>query len=37
VPALVALTLIGQAVTYSPPLTPLGLVASNGMVLSLGL
>jgi hypothetical protein len=37
VPALIALTLIGQAVTYNPPLTPLGLVASNGMVLSLGL
>jgi hypothetical protein len=37
VPVLVGLTLIGQAVTYSPPLTPLGLVASNGMVLSLGL
>ena len=37
VPALVGITLIGQALTYNPPLTPLGLVASNGMVLMLGL
>jgi hypothetical protein len=36
-PALVGINLIGQALTYNPPLTPLGLVASNGMVLSLGL
>ncbi|HZN38022.1 MAG TPA: hypothetical protein VFD82_04420 [Planctomycetota bacterium] len=35
--ALVGVTLVGQAVTYSPPLTPLGLVASNAMVLGLGL
>ena len=35
--ALVGVTLVGQAVTFNPGLTPLGLVASNGMVLSLGL
>ena len=35
--ALVGVSLIGQAATYSPPLTPLGLVASNGLVLTLGL
>ncbi len=35
--SLIGVTLVGQAVTYSPPLTPLGLVASNGMVLMLGL
>jgi hypothetical protein len=35
--ALVGVTLVGQAVTYNPPLTPLGLVASNAMVLALGL
>jgi len=37
IPALVGLVLIGQGLTYNPGLTPLGLVASNGMVLSLGL
>lgn len=36
-PALMGVNLIAQAVAYSPPLTPIGLVASNGMVLSLGL
>ncbi|MFY9341112.1 MAG: hypothetical protein WAT39_01395 [Planctomycetota bacterium] len=36
VPALMGLTLVGQAVTYNPGLTPLGLVASNGIVLLLG-
>ena len=35
--SLIGATLVGQAVTYNPPLTPLGLVASNGMVLTLGL
>jgi hypothetical protein len=35
--SLAGLTLVGQAVAYVPPLTPLGLVASNAMVLSLGL
>jgi hypothetical protein len=35
--ALVGLTLVGQAAAYSPPLTPFGVVASNGVVLSLGL
>ncbi|HEX5051152.1 MAG TPA: hypothetical protein VFZ65_05235 [Planctomycetota bacterium] len=34
---LIGLTLVGQAVVYDPPLTPLGLVASNGLVLTLGL
>ena len=34
--ALMGVTLVGQAVTYNPQLTPLGLVASNAMVLSLG-
>jgi hypothetical protein len=37
VPSLVGVVLVGQALTYSPPLTPLGLVSSNGMVLTLGL
>ena len=36
-PGLIGVVLVGQALTYSPPLTPLGLVASNGMVLTLGL
>jgi hypothetical protein len=35
--ALAGMTLVGQVVAYSPPLTPLGLIASNGMVLTLGL
>ncbi|MFY9341235.1 MAG: hypothetical protein WAT39_02015 [Planctomycetota bacterium] len=35
--ALVGVTLVGQAATYNPPLTALGLVASNGIVLGLGL
>jgi hypothetical protein len=35
--ALAGLRLVGQAVTFNPPLTPLGLVASNGMVLITGL
>lgn len=37
VTALVGVSLVGQAVTYNPGLTQLGLVASNGMVLTLGL
>ncbi|MBL8755883.1 MAG: hypothetical protein JNK15_21480 [Planctomycetes bacterium] len=37
VTALVGVTLVGQAVTFNPGLTPLGFVASNGMVLTLGL
>ena len=37
VPALIGFELGGQAVTYSPPLTPLGFVTSNGMLLTLGL
>jgi hypothetical protein len=36
-PALISLSLVGQAVTFNPGLTPLGLVASNGMVLTLGM
>jgi hypothetical protein len=36
VAALMGVTLVGQAVTYNPGLTPLGLVASNAIVLSLG-
>jgi hypothetical protein len=36
VPALMGLTLVGQAVTYNPGRTPLGLVASNAVVLTLG-
>ncbi len=35
--ALVGVKLVGQAISFNPPLTPLGFVASNGMVLSLGL
>ncbi|HEX6813655.1 MAG TPA: hypothetical protein VF384_18695 [Planctomycetota bacterium] len=35
--SLVGVTLVGQVATYSPPLTPLGLVASNAIVLGLGL
>lgn len=34
---LVGVNLIGQAVTYNPTLTPLGLVASNGVKLNVGL
>ncbi len=34
---LIGVTLVGQAVIYNAPLTPLGLVASNGIVLSLGM
>ena len=37
VASLIGVVLVGQALTYSPPLTPLGLVASNGMVLTLGM
>jgi hypothetical protein len=37
VPSLIGLALIGQTLAYSPPLTPLGFVLSNGMVLTLGL
>jgi hypothetical protein len=37
VPALLSLSLVGQAIAYDPPLTPLGLVASNAMVLTLGM
>jgi hypothetical protein len=37
VASLVGVVLVGQTLTYSPPLTPLGLIASNGMVLTLGL
>ncbi|MGE3173441.1 MAG: hypothetical protein AB7O97_12520 [Planctomycetota bacterium] len=33
----VGVELVGQAVIYQPPLTPLGFVASNGFVLTLGL
>jgi hypothetical protein len=36
VPALMGARLIGQAVTYNPGLTQLGLVASNAVVLTLG-
>jgi hypothetical protein len=35
--ALVGVTLVGQVLAYMPGMTPLGLVASNGMVLTLGL
>lgn len=35
--ALIGFVLVGQAITYSPPLTPLGFITSNGMVLTLGL
>jgi hypothetical protein len=35
--ALVGVTLLGQAATYSPTLTPLGLVVSNAMQLTVGL
>ena len=35
--ALIGVTLVGQAIVFNPPLTPLGLVASNGVVLTLGL
>jgi hypothetical protein len=35
--ALIGVTLVGQAVTFNPSLTPLGLVASNAMVLTLGM
>jgi hypothetical protein len=35
--SLVGVTLVGQAAIYVPPLTPLGVVASNGIVLGLGL
>ena len=34
--SLMGVTLVGQAVTFNPQLTPLGLVASNAMVLTLG-
>ena len=34
---LIGVNLVGQAVIYNAPLTPLGLVASNAMVLTLGL
>ena len=34
--ALAGLKVVGQALAFDPPLTPLGLVASNGMVLSFG-
>ncbi|HEU4420075.1 MAG TPA: hypothetical protein VFT55_14165 [Planctomycetota bacterium] len=37
VASLIGVVLVGQALTYSPPLTPIGLVASNGMVLTLGM
>jgi hypothetical protein len=36
-PALVGFVVVGQALTFSPPLTPLGFVTSNGMVLTLGM
>lgn len=35
--ALVGVTLVGQSLAYLPGITSLGLVASNGMVLTLGL
>ncbi|HEX5053130.1 MAG TPA: hypothetical protein VFZ65_15250 [Planctomycetota bacterium] len=35
--SLIGFVLVGQAISYSPPLTPLGLVASNAIVLTLGL
>ena len=35
--SLIGVTLVGQAVAYQPSLTPLGLVASNATVLTLGL
>jgi hypothetical protein len=34
---LIGVTLVGQAITYNPPYSPLGFVASNGMVLTLGM
>ncbi len=34
---LIGASLVGQAVIYNAPLTPLGLVASNAIVLSLGM
>jgi hypothetical protein len=37
VPALIGFVLVGQTIVYSPPLTPLGFVTSNGMLLTLGL
>lgn len=36
-PVLIGVELFGQAATYNPPLTSLGLVASNAMLLTLGL
>ncbi|MFY9344542.1 MAG: hypothetical protein WAT39_18765 [Planctomycetota bacterium] len=36
-PGLIGAIEVGQAITYSPPLTPLGFVLSNGMLLTLGL
>ncbi|MEO6595244.1 MAG: hypothetical protein ABIP94_10875, partial [Planctomycetota bacterium] len=35
--SLIGFVVIGQAITYSPPLTPLGFVLSNGIVATLGL
>jgi hypothetical protein len=37
VTALVGVTLVGQALAYFPGITPVGLVSSNGMVLTVGL
>ncbi len=36
-PSLIGFVLVGQSLVYRPPLTPLGFVVSNGMVLTLGL
>jgi len=36
-PVLIGVELVGQAATFNPSLTPLGLVASNAMLLTLGL
>lgn len=35
--SLIGLVLVGQSLVYCPPMTPLGFVASNGMLLTLGL
>ena len=36
-PALIGFVVVGQGITYSPPLTPFGFVTSNGLVLTLGM
>lgn len=36
-PALIGFVVVGQGITYSPPLTPFGFVTSNGLLLTLGM